>query len=233
MKEFRFAFGKITPFILPYLCVGIAFGVLFTEAGYSPWLAAFAAAFIYAGSMQIVLVPLMTSGMSLPLLALMALVVNARHMFYGIGFVEQFRRIGGWRYPYMALTVTDEAYSVLCGLKCPEEYDKDSVAFYVLLICHLMWIIFCTLGALAGGLIPFDTTGIEFCATAFFTTVVVNQWKEFGSKLPALVGLVSAVAFYFIFGPENFMLPALAVSTLALMLLRDRVELKMGGGDDV
>lgn len=233
MKDLKYAFGCITPFILPYFCIGAAYGVLFTSAGYSPWLAILGSVFIYAGSMQIVLVPLLMAGMSLPLLGLMALAVNARHIFYGIGFVEQFRRIGGWKYPYMVLTMTDEAYSALCSLDCPEGCDRDNVTFYILLLCHLLWIACSALGAVAGEFIPFDTAGIEFCGTAFFTTVVVNQWRQLRSHIPALAGLISGVVFFIVIGPDNFILPALAVSMLTLMVLRDRVEREMGGESDV
>lgn len=110
MKSFHFAVKQIVPLLFSYLFVGIAFGVLISEAGYSVMWSFFAGMFIYAGSMQIVMISLMTSGVSLFMIAIMTFFINARHIFYGIGFVEKFKKMG-WKYPYMALTLTDETYS--------------------------------------------------------------------------------------------------------------------------
>lgn len=234
MKAIRFALIKIIPLIFSYLFVGIASGVLLHEAGYSVFWAFLSGLIIYAGSMQIVMVSLMTSGTPLLLIALMTFFINARHIFYGIGFIEEFRRIGKqkhslWKYPYMALTMTDETYSVLCSIECPKDTDKQKVEFYILFFCHILWVASCTAGALIGSLIPFDLAGIDFSATAFFTVVTVNQWRQFSSHLPAVAGFVSAVLFYLILGADHFILPALAVSMIVLMLLKDRITLNIGG----
>ena len=106
MKELRFAVKNTVPIFFTYLFIGIAFGILMSDAGYSVLLTTASSLFIYAGSMQLVMVPMMTSGASLLSLAVMAFFVNARHIFYGIGFIEKFRGMG-WRYPYMILSLTD------------------------------------------------------------------------------------------------------------------------------
>ena len=229
MKSFRYAAARIVPLLLTYIFVGIASGILFHQAGFDVWLAALAAAFIYAGSMQIVLVSLFTAGMPLIAIGLMTLFVNARHIFYGIGFIDKFKKMGGWKYPYMVLTQTDETYSVLCSLDCPEDVDESQVMFYIQLLCHLIWIVSCTAGALMGELLPFDSTGIDFSATAFFTVVVVNQWMTFPSRIPAVTGFVCAILFWLLLGPDQFILPALSVSMVVLAVLKQRVEGQMGG----
>jgi 4-azaleucine resistance transporter AzlC len=162
------------------------------------------------------------------MVAVMTFFINARHIFYGISFIEEFREIGKqkhsfWKYPYMALTVTDETYSVLCSLECPEGINKQKVEFYILFLCHMLWIASCTAGALVGNMIPLDMTGIDFSATAFFCVVVVNQWRQSKSHLPALTGLISAVIFYAILGADNFILPALSVSMIFLVVSKDRM----------
>lgn len=116
---------------MSYLFIGVAFGILMTKAGYAPVWSFLSAAFIYAGSMQIVMVPLLAAGTPLYALALMSLFINARHMFYGLGFVEKFRKMGGLMYPYMALTLTDEAYSALCALDCPEGVDEGRASLLI------------------------------------------------------------------------------------------------------
>jgi 4-azaleucine resistance transporter AzlC len=197
MRELKFALKRTAPFLLSYLFIGIAFGIMMTEAGYAPVWSALSAVFIYAGSMQIVMVPLIAAGAPLYALALMALFINARHMFYGLGFVEKFRKMGGLKYPYMALTLTDEAYSALCALDCPEDLDEGRTSFLILAMCHLTWIFSCTLGAVSGDILPIDLSGIDFAATAFFTTVVVDQWRKADSHVPAIVGGFGALLFLF------------------------------------
>ncbi|MEG0779477.1 MAG: AzlC family ABC transporter permease [Oscillospiraceae bacterium] len=233
MKSLRFALGQIVPLLPSYVFVGIASGVLLNEAGYSPLWAFVTGLLIYAGSMQLVMITLLASGVPLPMIALMTLFINGRHIFYGLGFLERFRKIGGWKYPYLALTMTDETYSVLCSLDCPPGVEEEQVDFWVLFLCHMLWVIVSTAGALAGNFLPFDLTGIDFSATAFFVVVVVNQWRQFSSHLPALIGFFSAVGFYFLLGADRFILPALSMSLLVMVVLRERIAGKMGGSADV
>lgn len=231
MKAFRFALRQIAPVVFAYVFVGLASGLLLHKAGYGAIWAFLSALFIYAGSMQIVMVTLMTSGVPLYMVAAMTLLINARHVFYGISFVDEFRAIGrrkgcAWKYPYMALTLTDETYSLLCALKTPEGMDRGKVEFYILNLCHLLWVASCTAGALIGGMLPVDMSGIEFSATALFVAVVVNQWREAQSHLPAVIGLLSAVFFYLTLGPDRLILPALSVSVVALALLEKRIPVR-------
>ena len=228
LRAFRFAIRQIIPLIFAYLFVGIASGLLLHKAGYAPVWAFLSALLIYAGSMQIVMVTLMTSGVPLYMVALMTLFINARHVFYGISFIDDFRACGrrkgcGWKYPYMALTLTDETYSVLCALQVPPDVDKSQAQFYIQLSCHMLWVFSCTLGAVLGQMIPVDMTGIDFSATALFVAVVVNQWQGARSHLPAIIGVVSAVVFYFVLGPDKLILPALSVSVIALILLKKQI----------
>jgi 4-azaleucine resistance transporter AzlC len=206
---------------------GAGFWILLSSAGYPPVWSFLSALFIYAGSMQIVMVTLMTSGAPIYMVAVMTFLVNARHIFYGISFIGEFRDIGRkqkWKYPYMALTLTDETYSVLCSMKCPENLDKQKIEFYVLFLSHMLWILSCSAGALIGSALPVDMTGIDFSATAFFAAVVIDQWRLADSHIPAIVGLVSAVVFFILLGADNFILPALSASVIALALLKEHVK---------
>jgi len=228
MRSFTYAVRQFVPILLAYLFVGLASGLLLHQAGYGVIWAFLSALFIYAGSMQIVMVTLMTSGASLAVVAVTALFINARHIFYGLSFIDEFRAVGGrrgsrWKFPYMALTLTDETYSVLCSLRVPEDCDRGKVEFTILFLCHMLWIVSCTLGAAVGELLPVDMAGIEFSATALFTAVVVNQWREARSHIPAVIGLVSAVLFYFTLGPDGMILPALSASVVALMFFKKKI----------
>ena len=227
MRELRFAFRNTFPILLTYLFLGIAFGILMSDAGYGILLTTASSLFIYAGSMQFAMVPMMTSGASLPALALMAFFINARHIFYGIGFIEKFRAMG-WRCPYMIFALTDETYSVLCSVRYGGGLDERRAAFLIALLNHLYWIAGSFAGACAGRFLQFDMRGIEFSATAFFLVVVVNQWRQYRTRLPFLTAAVSALGFYLLLGKEYFLIPTLVTCLAALLILRKPVERKEG-----
>lgn len=224
MEEIRFALKRIVPITFAYLFVGIAFGVMMSEAGYSPIWSLFAGIFIYAGSMQIVMVPLLAAGAPLYIIGIMTFLINARHLFYGIGFIEKFRKMGK-KHLYMILTLTDEVYSILCLNDYPDDVNEQKADFYIALFCHLLWIFSCILGALIGEFIPFEMKGIEFSATAFFIVVCVNQWKTYKTKIPVITGLFSSLLFMILLGTDKFLLPALSISLFLLIIMRDKINI--------
>lgn len=228
MKELKYAIKQIIPIITSYIFVGIAFGILTVESGYPIWLAIVSSIFIYAGSMQILMITLMASGVPLYMLGIMTAFINGRILFYELGMLERFKSMGA-KCPYMALTLTDETFSILLSTNYPKDLDGQKIDFYTALIPHLMWIISCSIGAIFGSVIPFDLTGIEFSSTAFFITVVVNQWRSSPNHIPALIGLTSGIVFFFVFGADNFILPALSISLIALLIIKDKMLLESGG----
>ena len=223
MKEFRFALKQTVPIFFTYLFLGVAFGVLMSDAGFGAGFSAAAAVFIFAGSLQLVMVPLMASGASLLTIALTSLLINARHIFYGIGFIEKFRRMGA-RYPYMIFSLTDETYSILSSVRYPEGLDEDRCAFFIAMLNQSYWI----LGACAGSYLQFDMRGFEFSAVALFLVVVTDQWRQYKTKLPFLVAAACAVGFFLLLGKEYFLVPTLLASLAALLVLRGPIEKKEG-----
>ncbi|HIT66030.1 MAG TPA: AzlC family ABC transporter permease [Candidatus Merdisoma merdipullorum] len=226
MKQtMKYVFYKTIPVLLGYLFLGFAFGLLLQEAGYSFWWAFLSSAIVYAGSIQFVLVDFLSGGTSLPVIAVMTLLINSRHAFYGLSFVEKFRKMK--TYPYMVFSLTDETYSLLCSLKTPEGMDEKKVMFLISLFDQLYWIAGSVLGAVLGQMLPFDMTGIDFAMTALFITIFVDQWREARSHLPAVIGLCSSVVCLLIFGGSNFILPSLIITVGLLMALRGRLEGKV------
>ena len=228
MKEFRFAIAQTIPVFFTYLFIGIAFGVLMDEAGFSAVWTVLAPILIYAGSAQLVMVPLLAAGASLLSLAVTTFFINARHIFYGVAFLERFREMGA-RYPYMVFSLTDETYSILCSVQWPEGLDQKRASFLIALLDQCYWVLGCAIGACVGSLLQLDLRGIDFSATAFFLVVVVNQWRQSEDHLPAAVGLVSAVALRLLLGAERFLIPALLLSLLALLFTRAVRTRKEGG----
>ena len=223
----RFAFYKTIPVLLGYLFLGLAFGLLLQEAGYSFWWALLSSGIVYAGSIQFVLVEFLNGGTGFLTVAVMTLLINSRHAFYGLSFVEKFRKMK--TYPYMIFSLTDETYSLLCSLKVPEGIDEKKAMFLIALFDQLYWVAGSVLGAALGQVLPFDMTGIDFAMTALFVTIFVDQWREAKSHLPAIVGLCSAAVCLLIFGGSNFILPSLIITVGILMALKGRLETSLSG----
>ena len=223
MKQIiRYAFLKTIPVLLGYVFLGLAFGLLLQKSGYSFWWALLASTVIYAGSIQFVLISFLGGGTSLPVVAVMTLLINSRHAFYGLTFIEKFRKMK--TYPYMVFSLTDETYSLLCSLKVPPELDEKKVMFLISFLDQCYWVLGSVLGAALGEILPFDMTGIDFAMTALFVTIFVEQWLDAKSHKPALIGLCSAVLCLLIFGGNNFILPSLIITVTLLLAMRGRIE---------
>lgn len=226
-KSIRYALRQTLPVLFGYLFLGFAFGIALAQAGYT-WVWALGISLtVYAGSMQFVLVSLLSSGASLLTAATMTIVINSRHMFYGLSFLSRFRAMGA-RFPYMVFSLTDETYSLLCAAKYPAGIDANTADFCTALFDQLYWVAGCVLGALAGQLLPIDFTGIDFSMTALFVVLFIEQYKAQTHPLPAFLGLFCALGCLFVFGASHFIVPALCLCALLLCLFRRPIEAGRG-----
>lgn len=222
ISTIKFAFQKSLPVFFGYLFLGSAFGIMLYEAGYNWLWAIFISVIVYAGSGQFVLVSLLSAGASLPTVALMTLFINSRHMFYGLSFVDKFKK-GGWRYPFMIFTLTDETYSVNTSFSSvPDGVNEPKARFIIGELDHLYWIIGSVVGSVAGQLIPIDFTGVDFSMTALFVVIFIDLIREQKGRLRLVgpLGIVSAVICLVIFGADRFLLPSLIITVLLLSLMK-------------
>jgi len=215
-NTFKFALVQTLPVFFGYLFLGAGFGIMIQQIGYNAVWAFVCALLIYAGSGQYLLVGLLASNAGLSTIAYLTFLVNSRHIFYGLTFIEKFRAFGKSALLNI-FTLTDETYSVLCSLKVPEGVDEKKAMTLIGLLDHAYWVFGCTLGAVLGDALPIDFTGIDFSMTALFVVIFLDQWKGFKSHLPAMIGAVSSVVFLILLGPDNFLLPSLIVTVTALM----------------
>lgn len=213
----RTAFLKTLPVMAGYLVLGFGFGIISQKNGYGlPFVLAMSG-LIYAGSMQYVLMGLLTSGASVLTTALTTLMVNARHLFYGVSMIEPYKGAGK-RKPYLIFALTDETYSLVCGGTSPDGSPFHRYSLLVSLFDQCWWVLGSTLGVLAGSLLRFNTAGVDFAMTALFLTVFVEQWKSTSQHLPALIGVGASVLCLVLFGADGFLIPAMLVITAALIL---------------
>ena len=221
------AFPVTVPVLMGYLAIGMAFGLMLQSIGYGVGWAVLMSAVIYAGSGQYLGVSLLAAGASLPQTAFLTLIINFRHLVYGLSMLEKFRGMGA-RKLYMIFSLTDETYALLSSAKAPEGVDEHDFFFAVALLDQSYWVLGSAIGSLLGSALAFDTTGVDFAMTALFLVIAVGQWRGAGSHLPALLGGAAALAGLALAGAEDMLLPALAIIVIALTLLRPRLE---GGGN--
>ena len=218
-KALAIAFRDTLPVMTGYLFLGIGFGVLLHETGYGTLWSVAMGLFIYAGSAQYLTVSLLASGASLASAAVATLLVNARHLFYGISLVDAYKTAGKRRF-YMIFGLTDETYSLVTQAKIPEGLTREDYCFWVTLLNHCYWVAGCVLGAVVGSVVPIDFSGVSFVLTALFVTIFVEQWLSSKDHFPALVGVVCTALSLLGFGSELFLIPAMAAIALILILRR-------------
>ena len=223
LSAFRVAFPRTLPVLAGYLALGAAFGLMLSSIGLSPLWAVFMSIIIYAGSGQFLAVTLIAQQTSLPQVALLTFLLNFRHFFYGLSMISRYKD-AGWRKGYLIFAMTDETYALLAGGVPPARVDPTDYYFAVSLLDHIYWIVGGFLGAAAGHLITFDTTGVDFAMTALFVVLAVEQWKSNSRHAPALFGLCFGIVSLLIFGPDLFLIPALVAIAVALLLARRKLE---------
>lgn len=216
------AFINSLPVMAGYICLGIGFGVLLETNGYSFLWAILMSLTIYAGSMQYVAVDLLSGGASIISTALMTLMVNARHLFYGISMLENYKNVGKLK-PLLAFTLTDETYSLVCSKELlPEGIDEKKYYLFLSLMNQSYWVLGSALGGLLGATITFNSTGIEFAMTSLFVLIFVEQWESAKSHMPAVIGIVCTLGCLLVFGTGSFLIPSMICITVALLIRRDK-----------
>ena len=227
-NSFKYSLERSVPILIGFFPVGTVYGLMMSAAGYNFLWSAAASLFVYAGSLQMLMISFFRSDMSILTIAVTALLLNSRHMFYGLSFIEKIRSYGAWKW-FLIYGMPDESYSLLCSYVPREGVEEKWVHIFSTGLIWIYWIAFSVLGGLVGQLITFDTTGIDFALTALFIVILLDQIKSTGMKLPALIGGVSSVLCIIILGRDNFLLPSLAVTVLVLLILRNKLE---GGAEN-
>ncbi|MBE7047885.1 MAG: branched-chain amino acid transporter AzlC [Ruminococcaceae bacterium] len=215
------AFVSTVPVLAGYLVLGFGFGIILKANGYGIFLAFVMSLIIYAGSMQYVSIGLLTSGASLITTALTTLMVNARHLFYGISMLEKYKNIGKIK-PYLIFALTDETYSLVCkdDPSIPA-VERKNYYFLVSFFNQMYWIIGSVLGAVIGSFVKFNSDGIDFALSALFLTVFIEQWLTTSKHAPAIIGVVVSVISLILFGSEKFLIPTMLVISLLLCFYKE------------
>ena len=216
---FKKALTAALPVMYSYLIIGMGFGMVVQSRGFGALWAGAMSVFIYAGSMQFVALELIGSGASLLTAAITTVMVNLRHVFYGLSMVDKYKITGAFK-PYLIYALSDETYSLVCNP--PALAPGEEKAFYLLVsvMNQASWVLGSILGGLLGAALPFSTQGIDFALTALFVSVVAEQWLSSKEHTPALLGLGLSLLCLLLFGADQFLLPAMVLILLGLSLYR-------------
>lgn len=216
------AFPVTVPVMTGYLCLGMAFGVLMKAGGYGPLWSAAMSLVVFAGSMQFLTISLLTAAFD-PLQAfLLAVMVNARHIFYGLAVLDKYKGLGKVR-AFLIFTLTDETFSIVSSAEPPEGVERKPFYIWVSLLDYVYWVGGSLLGGLMGNLLTFDTTGMDFALTALFVVLFMEQWKKKENRPAGVIGVACAAVSLAVFGADNLVIPAMILILAALMGGRERL----------
>ena len=216
-QTLKYAFLSSLPVMAGYVVLGIGFGVLLQDKGYGWWWAALMSLTVYAGSMQYVAVDLLAGGASVMAAAMMTVLVNIRHLFYGLTMLDRYSDTGRKK-PYLIFSLTDETFSLVCSPQIPQGVDEKKYYFYVSVMNQCYWVTGSVIGAAAGAALSFNSAGIDFAMTALFVVIFVEQWEKTKQHLPAVSGVVISVLCRMIFGASGFLIPSMIGITAAMFL---------------
>ena len=224
LKALKAAFPHTLPILAGYGFLGVAFGIMMNAAGFSFGWPLVMSILIYGGSMEYVAVEMLTSAFAPVEVFIMALLIQARHVFYGISMLEKFKGMGAKK-PYLIFGMTDETFSVNCSVKIPDDVDKGWFMFFVTLLDQIYWVAASAAGGIIGSLLKFDTTGISFVMTAMFVVILLEQWQKEKDHTATLIGLFSSIVCRLCFGADSFMIPTmLAIVALLAMSKNTLIE---------
>lgn len=216
-KAFRCALPHTLPIFAGFWFLGLTYGIYMNVSGFSFWYPCLMSLTIFAGSMEFVTVALLLGAFN-PLQTLaLTLMINARHLFYGISMLDKYKG-SGWKKPYLIFGMCDESFSINYTADIPADIDRGWFMFFVTLLNHLYWFSGATLGGIFGSLIHFDTKGLDFVMTAMFVVIFMEQWMKEKQHKSALIGLGVSLACLILFGADNFIIPAMSAILAALTI---------------
>ncbi len=233
LKAFKAALPYTLPIFAGFWFLALAYGILMNVNGFSFVYPMFMSMLIFGGSLEFIAVTMLMSAFS-PISALIVtLLVQARHLFYGITMLDRFKGMG-WKKPYLIFGMCDESFSINYSAYIPSDVDKGWFMFFVTLLNQLYWVSGAVVGGIVGSFLKFNTEGLDFVMTAMFVAIFIEQWTKEKKKYTGLIGIVSTALCLIIFGADAFMVPAM-VFILAILTVFQKplgnIYARMGGND--
>lgn len=224
-RAFRAAAPQTLPVFAGYWVLGLGYGIYVQSLGLPVWLPPLMGTVVYGGSLEFVLASLLLGSFAPVSAFLMALMIQARHLFYGLTMLQRYRGYG-LRSAYMIFAMSDETFSITCSAEPPEDVDKGWFMFFITLLDQIYWVASAAMGAALGSVLPFSTEGVDFVMTAMFVVIFLNQWEKEKQHASAIIGIAAPLVCLHIFGSGSFLIPSMVCILVALLLLRRPIEAK-------
>jgi len=228
IKALKAAFPHTIPVLTGFTFIGIAYGILMNSKGYGFGWSALFSLIVFAGSSQYVAITFLISVFNPVYALLMALMINARYLFYGISLLEKYKDTGRLK-PFLIFGLCDETFSIVYSTVPPKDVDKNWFMFFITLLNYIYWALGSAAGGLLGSIISFNTKGLDFVLTALFVIIFMEQWKSQKEHRPAVIGVLCSVICLIVFGPDNFIIPSMIAILAALAMLRKELKQKSAG----
>ena len=225
IKALKAAFPQTIPIFTGFWFLGMAYGIYMNASGFSFVYPLCMSLLIYGGSLEFVAVEMLLSPFAPLQTFIMALLIQARHLFYGLSMLDKFKGLG-WKKYYLIFGMCDETFSVNCSADIPEDVDQGWFYFWITLLNQFYWSAAATTGGIVGSLLKIDTSGISFVMTAMFVVIFLEQWLKEKEHSASLIGLAVSVLCLAVFGPDSFMVPTMVLIVGLLALLRKPLEKK-------
>ena len=225
IKALKAAFPQTIPIFTGFWFLGMAYGIYMNASGFSFVYPLCMSLLIYGGSLEFVAVEMLLSPFAPLQTFIMALLIQARHLFYGLSMLDKFKGLG-WKKYYLIFGMCDETFSVNCSADIPEDVDRGWFYFWITLLNQFYWSAAATTGGIVGSLLKIDTSGISFVMTAMFVVIFLEQWLKEKEHSASLIGLAVSVLCLVVFGPDSFMVPTMVLIVGLLALLRKPLEKK-------
>ena len=221
------AFPHTIPIFAGFWFLGMAYGIYMNISGFSVWYPLLMSTVIFGGSLELVAVALLMGPFAPVQALILALMIQARHLFYGIAMLDKFKGMG-WKRIYLIFGMCDESFSINYTARIPEGVDEGWFMFFVTLLNQFYWVSGSTIGGIVGSLITFNTEGLEFVMTAMFVVIFLEQFLKESKHYTALIGIGASLLCLLIFGADSFMIPTMVTILGLLTLFRKPIE-KAGG----
>ena len=222
-RAFKCAFPYTIPIFAGFCFLGMTYGIYAKTSGFSFWYPLAMSIAIFGGSLEFLTVSMLLAPYAPVQVLLTALLIQARHLFYGISMLDKYKGTG-WKKPYLIYGMCDETFSVNCTAQIPPDVDRGWFYFFVTLLDQIYWVAGATLGGILGGVLHFNTNGLDFVMTAMFVVIFMEQWIKDRRHVSQWIGLAAGVICLLIFGADNFLIPTMICILCALTALRKPLE---------
>lgn len=226
-RAFSAAFPHTIPILAGFLFLGISYGLYATAAGFAFWYPILMAVVIFGGSLEFVAVEMLLGVFAPVQTIIMALMIQARHLFYGISMLEKYKGTG-WKKVYLIYGMCDESFSINCSADIPADIDKGWFMFFVTLLNQCYWVMGTAVGAVLGSVVTLNLDGLEFVMTAMFVVIFMDQWLKEKKHYTGMIGVAASAACLLVFGADSFMIPTMLCVLCLLTVFRKPIE-KAGG----